>query len=88
MSMQLKDIFSLYKYGPGKSLSDLKIVIIHRGAPKDKKTINFAKTEVKIFRDHFEYFSKEEGDFVYIPFHRILQIRAGRKVIYAKARQS
>jgi len=82
--MQLKDIFALYRFGAGKKLSDLRVTIIHRGALQDKKTINFARTEVKIFRAHFEYFDKEEKDFVYIPFHRILEIKAKGKIIYKK----
>ena len=97
--MQLKDIFALYRFGTGKKLSDLRVTIVHRGAPQDKKMINFAKmlsaplqafprshseTEVKIFRAHFEYFDKEEKDFVYIPFHRILEIKAKGKIMYKK----
>ncbi|HIK00396.1 TPA: DUF504 domain-containing protein [archaeon] len=82
--MQLKDIFSLYRFGRGKKLSNLRVTIIHRGAPQDKKTINFARTEVKIFRSHFEYFDRAENDFIYIPFHRILEIRAKAKIIYRK----
>lgn len=83
--MQLKDIFSLYRFGKGKKLSNLKVVILHRGAPENKKTINFAKTEVRIFRTYFEYFDKEENEFVHIPSHRILEIRDNKRMLYKKA---
>ncbi len=85
MYMPLKDIFSLYRFGKDKKLSDLKVSIIHRGAPNDKKTIDFAKTGVLIFRGHFEWFDKKENEIVYIPFHRILEIKAKGKTIYKKA---
>ncbi len=85
--MHLKDIFSLYRFGSGKKLSDLRVTIIHRGAPQDKKVINFAKTEIHIYRNYFEYFSKDENDFIHIPFHRILEIKARNKTIYRKSVQ-
>jgi uncharacterized protein (UPF0248 family) len=82
--MQLKDLFAKYRFSDKKNLSDLKIVIRHRGARNDQKVIPGDKIEV-----HRGYFTFEEaGEETTIPFHRILIIKEGRKVIYKKASAS
>lgn len=81
--MQLKDLFSQYRFSDKKGLSDLRIVIRHRGAPKDQKVIPGSKIE--IHRGHFTF--EEAGEETTIPFHRILIIKDGRKIIYRKSIQ-
>jgi uncharacterized protein (UPF0248 family) len=81
--MQLKDLFAKYRFSDKKSLSDLKIVIRHRGAPKGQKTIPGSK--ITLHRSYFTF--EEAGEETTIPFHRILLIKDGRKIIYRKSTQ-
>ena len=84
MEMQLKDVFSKYKFSGSNGLSRLEIVILHRGAPNNRKTIS--GKDIRVYRTYFEYFDGFE--WIYIPFHRILEIREGNKVIWRKRERS
>lgn len=58
-----------------------EIVILHRGAPSDRKIISGDKlTEIK--RSYFSYDSDKEE--VTIPLHRVLEILVDGKVIWKR----
>ncbi len=65
-------------------LEDCEIVIRHRGAPDNKKTIAGKKvTEVK--KSYF-YYKSRGGKEVCIPLHRVLEVRLEGKVIWRRRR--
>lgn len=64
------------------NLKKCEIVILHRGAPNNRKIISGEKiTEIK--KDRFWYMEKEE---ICIPMHRILEIKFDGKIIWQKER--
>ncbi len=65
-------------------LENCEIVIRHRGAPDNKKTIAGKKvTEVK--KSYF-YYKGKGGKEVCIPLHRVLEVRLEGKVIWERRR--
>ncbi len=63
-------------------LKDCEIIILHRGAPGNRKTISGKKvTEVKK-----SYFYYKDGRETCIPLHRILEIKLKGKVIWKGAK--
>lgn len=65
-------------------LEECEIVIVHRGAPGNKKTISGKKvTEVK--KSYF-YYKGKGGREVCIPLHRVLEVRLEGKVIWERRR--
>ena len=64
-------------------LKDTEVVIIHRGAPDDKKDISGDRvTAVK--GSHFVYRNRE-GTKTTIPLHRVLEVRLDGKTIWKRA---
>ena len=62
-------------------LDRCEVVILHRGAPQDRKIITGDKiTEVK--KSYFSYDSGRED--VTIPLHRILEIRMDGKIVWKR----
>jgi uncharacterized protein (UPF0248 family) len=57
-----------------KKLSELKIIIRHRGAPNDEKIILGEKI-TKIQKDGFWYVNNL-GEEVFIPAHRIIEVNS------------
>jgi uncharacterized protein (UPF0248 family) len=63
-------------------LEDCEVVIVHRGAPGNRKTISGKKiTEVKR-----SYFYHRNGRDTCIPLHRILEVRVRGKVIWSRVK--
>ena len=61
-------------------LESCEIVILHRGAPGDRKAIPGSKvTEIK--RSYFSYKNRRETT---IPLHRILEIRLEEKILWKR----
>jgi uncharacterized protein (UPF0248 family) len=61
-------------------LEECEIVILHRGAPGDRKVIPGKKvTEIKK-----SYFYYRNGSETCIPLHRILEVRLEGKVIWKR----
>ena len=62
-------------------LTNAKILILHRGAPENKKTIEGRRvTEVK--RSYFLY--EEGGKETFIPNHRVLEIKINNRIIWKR----
>jgi uncharacterized protein (UPF0248 family) len=65
------------------SLDKCEIVILHRGAPEDRKAIPGGKlTELK--KTYFSYDSGREE--VTIPLHRVLEVRLDGKTVWKRER--
>ncbi len=80
----LANLMSGFKWK--KTLPHSEVVILHRGAPDDRKRINGDQiTEIK--KDHFSYINFETKEEVYIPMHRVLEIWMGKELVWKK-RQS
>jgi len=63
-------------------LGGCDVVILHRGAPQDRKIIKGSDiTEVK--RHNF-YYREVDGEEVYIPNHRVLEILCSGKVVWKR----
>ena len=61
-------------------LHDCMIIILHRGAPNDRKTIEGRQvTEVK--KSYFMYENDKE---VFIPLHRVLEIKLEGKTLWKR----
>ncbi|RMF91807.1 MAG: DUF504 domain-containing protein [Methanobacteriota archaeon] len=66
---------------PERSLDDVSVTYIHRGAPGDVVTIG--GWEIK--RLERSFFVLERGGVeTYIPYHRIVEVRRGAEVLYRK----
>lgn len=64
-------------------LEDCEIVIVHRGAPDDRKVIPGKKvTEIK--KSYFYYRNGRNGRETCIPLHRVLEVRLEGKVIWKR----
>ncbi len=65
-------------------LSSCTVVILHRGAPGDRKTIAGGEiTELK--KSYFTYSSS--GRECTIPLHRVIEIKAGGEIIWKRKRK-
>jgi uncharacterized protein (UPF0248 family) len=72
------DILNKIKWTSG--LEKCEIVILHRGAPDNRKIISGNKI-IDIKRDRFWYINREE---TVIPMHRILEIKLEGTVVWKK----
>lgn len=65
----------------GHRLPEATVVILHRGAPEDRKTVlGSSITEVK--KGYFLYV--QDGEEIHIPNHRVLEIRLQGEAIWRK----
>lgn len=65
-------------------LAECEVVILHRGAPHDQKTIPGSKiTQVK--KSHFYYKDGAGGRESFIPLHRVLIVRLRDEVIWKRS---
>ncbi|MDH4122499.1 MAG: RNA repair domain-containing protein [Thermoplasmata archaeon] len=75
-----RDILSKLKWGEGTSLNDAEIVILHRGAPNDRRAIKGSEI-ISLGQMFFE--TSETS----IPYHRIIEIwHRGEKVFEKRSR--
>lgn len=56
-----------------KKLSDFTVVILHRGAPGDRKEIDCARIK-SVQKDGFWYINEHDEE-IFIPSHRIIELR-------------
>lgn len=62
-------------------LPQCHVIILHRGAPENRKTIEGRKiTQIK--KSHFYY--KENYDEKFIPLHRVMEINIGGKTVWKR----
>jgi len=64
-------------------LEDCEIIILHRGAPGDKKLIP-GKSVTEVKKSYFYYRNCKDGRETYIPLHRVLEIRLKGKVLWKR----
>jgi uncharacterized protein (UPF0248 family) len=77
-----RDILGKLKW-TGK-LKGCEIIILHRGAPNDRKAIPAERiTEIK--RSYFCYMDERSRETV-IPMHRVLEIRTHGKAVWQRVR--
>ncbi len=76
-----KKILDELKWHPEKSLEDIEITYIHRGAPGDELTI-LAEDIIGLERSFFVI--NRGGRETLIPYHRIKEIRRGGAVLWGK----
>ncbi|MEE9594546.1 MAG: RNA repair domain-containing protein [Candidatus Hydrothermarchaeales archaeon] len=71
------------KWHPQKSLEDVEVTYLHRGAPEDKLTVQ-AQEIVDLEKSFFVLMRR--GEEVRIPYHRILELRKEGEIIWKKKR--
>lgn len=64
-------------------LESCEIIILHRGAPGDRKTIPGSKV-IEIKRSYFSY---KNGRETTIPLHRIREIRLEEKILWKRSQE-
>lgn len=63
-------------------LETCEIVILHRGAPGDRKVISGGNvTQVK--KRNFQY-TDERGEETFIPYHRVREVKIKGRVVWRK----
>jgi len=72
-----RDVLNRLKWQKESSLEDAEIVILHRGAPDDRRIISGKEIETI---GHLFFETKETS----IPYHRILEIRCGKEKLFEK----
>lgn len=76
--MMVQDLMGKLKW-TGK-LKDAEIIIRHRGAPQNRKSLAGEKiTEVK--KSYFLYTNDKE---TFIPFHRVMEVRVNGKQVWKR----
>jgi uncharacterized protein (UPF0248 family) len=78
-----KKVLDELKWHPEKSLADVEITYIHRGAPGDELTIT-AEDILNIEKSFFVI--ERNGKETSIPYHRIKEIKKEGKVLWRKRR--
>ena len=68
----IRDVLNKILWDKNECSHDYVVTFIHRGAVGNRKTISF-NSIVKIFSSYFVY--SRENEEVYIPFHRIVEIK-------------
>ena len=82
----IRDFLNRIKWHPKENPEDYEIVYVSRGEPNDKAIVN-CKYIVKVYHRGFEY--KRGSSIVYIPFHRIIEIRKkSGEIIFRSPRHS
>ena len=82
MIMARKKLLEL-KWHPRKSLEDVDVTYLHRGAPEDKLTVQ-AQEIVELEKSFFVLMRR--GEEVRIPYHRILELTEAGEIIWKKKR--
>lgn len=80
MIMARKKLLEL-KWHPQKSLEGIEITYLHRGAPGDMLTVA-GRDVVRLEKSFFVIV--RSGREVAIPYHRILELKKNREVIWKK----
>ncbi len=76
--MGLHQVLSQLEWGEGIPLKELEFVVVHRGAPGDRRVL--AAPEV-VGRDR-SYLLLEGGGAV--PYHRVMEVRRGGRVLWSR----
>lgn len=76
--MTLHELLSRMEWGEGIPLEELEFVVVHRGAPGDRRVL--AAPEV-VGRDR-SYLHLEGG--AAVPYHRVVEVRHGGRVIWSR----
>lgn len=76
-----REVLNRLKWGGTNRLQSANVIILHRGAPNDRRVID--GTEIIELGSGFMRVVAPEGE-VEIPYHRILQIEVGGRVIWKK----
>ncbi len=66
---------------PDKTLEDVQVTYIHRGAPDDRLTVDAAEIK-RLERSHF--ILERGGLETWIPYHRIISVVKDANVLYRK----
>ncbi len=76
-----REVLNKLRWSGTNELQNVKITILHRGAPGDKRVIEGAEI-LELGRGFMRVASPDEE--VYIPYHRILKIEAGGRAVWEK----
>jgi len=79
--MNPREVLNKLKWGGANELRSAKVTILHRGAPNDRRVV--AGEEILELGRGFMRVVSLEGE-VKIPYHRILQIEVGGRVVWKK----
>lgn len=79
----VKEVFDELRWHPEKSLEGVEIDYLHRGAPGDKVTVK--AEEVERFSRGYMVLLRG-GRETHIPYHRVLEVRKGDKVLFRRER--
>ena len=71
--MTIREFLNKIFWDPRENRVDYEVVFIHRGAYMDRKSVPCGLIK-EVKSSWFTYESAEEGE-VFIPFHRIIEIR-------------
>ncbi|MEM3519866.1 MAG: RNA repair domain-containing protein [Candidatus Hadarchaeales archaeon] len=82
--MKPRDVLNKLKWG-GKNLSSIRVTIIHRGAEGNLMEIK-GENIAELGRGFMRV--KSSGGDVEIPYHRIVKIQSGEKLIWVRKRWS
>ena len=78
-----RDVLNKLKWHPEFKLKDAEITIIHRGAPRNRRT--FKGKEIVNLGSGFMEVQGEET-MIKIPYHRITKIERGKEVLWKEKR--
>jgi hypothetical protein len=85
-SLSLREVLNKIFWDKRLNVEDYVLTFIHRGVEGDKKTIS-CKSIIKVGRSWFIYRSTKNMGEVFIPYHRVLEIKNIKtgKVLWKKA---
>lgn len=73
MGMWIRELLNKILWDPREDPKNYEIVILHRGAYRGRKVIS--ADLIKRVDANFLIYEDENGDEVYIPLHRVLEVR-------------
>ncbi|HID60802.1 MAG TPA: DUF504 domain-containing protein [Hadesarchaea archaeon] len=76
-----REVLNKLKWGGANTLQSVKVTILHRGAPNDRRVIE--GTKIIELGSGFMHVVAPEGE-VEIPYHRILQIEVRGETLWRK----
>ena len=79
--MGAREELNRLKWHPEFSLREARVVILHRGVPGDVKTIEGG--DILELGHSFMRVRVAEGE-VEIPYHRVLRIEAGKRILWQR----
>ena len=80
----IRNFLNKLMWDPRERPEEYTIIYVSRGEPNDRASVNCSRI-IKVYHRGFEFKSSNDR-ITYIPFHRIIEIRRGKDIVFKSPR--